>query len=233
MAFSRHWQLRPWIVRNSSRRRFGSRSRLTQQRLARLLEPLEPRVVLAGDLRIAEVLVENDQTLQDEDGSYSDWLEIYNAGQATVDLTGWHLTDRINDRTQWTFDGGSLEPGQSLLVFASGKDRRDVGQELHTNFRLSAGEYLGLYQPDGRTVSDQILSLPPQYTDVSYGLEQTLADRSWWPRARRCARGFPPPKPRTCRPRPGRRRTSTMRSGPRSPRAWGTTTTRRTAISIR
>ena len=134
--------------------------------------------MLAGDLRIAEVLVENDQTLQDEDGSYSDWLEIYNAGQATVDLTGWHLTDRINDRTQWTFDGDSLEPGQSLLVFASGKDRRDVGQELHTNFRLSAGEYLGLYQPDGRTVSDQILSLPPQYTDVSYGLEQTLADRT-------------------------------------------------------
>ncbi len=161
MALRQHGQLRRWTSRASSRRRFGSRPRFTARRTTSLLEQLEPRIVLAGDLRIAEVMTDNNQTLQDEDGSYSDWLEIYNAGHAEVDLSGWHLTDRINDRTQWTFDGGSLEPGQSLLVFASGKDRRDVGQPLHTNFKLSEREYLGLYQPDGRTVSDQILSLPP------------------------------------------------------------------------
>ena len=142
------------------------------------LESLEPRVVLAGDLLIAEMMAVNDQTLKDEDGSYSDWLEIYNSGAGTVDLTGWHLTDRLNDRTQWTFPGGSLGPGESLLVFASGKDRREVGEELHTNFRLSEGEYLGLYLPDGRTVSDEYPAIPPQYADVSYGIGQIATDRT-------------------------------------------------------
>ncbi len=173
MRFRQCWQDFSRRIMSPSRRTRRSASRRTVP-----LELLEPRVVLAGDLLIAELMAVNDQTLKDEDGSYSDWLEIYNSGPATVDLTGWHLTDRINDRTQWTFPGGSLGPGESLLVFASEKDRREVGQELHTNFRLSEGEYLGLYLPDGRTVSDEYPVIPPQYADVSYGIGQIPETRN-------------------------------------------------------
>ena len=101
MVFSRRWQFGPRVPKEaSSGRGFWRRSRRRLRRRVAPVEHLEPRVVLAGDLLIAEVMTLSDQTIKDEDGSYSDWLEIYNASQSTVDLTGWHLTDRVNDRTQ-------------------------------------------------------------------------------------------------------------------------------------
>ena len=42
------------------------------------LEMLEPRHLLAGDLAITEFQAINVSTLQDEDGDFSDWVEIRN-----------------------------------------------------------------------------------------------------------------------------------------------------------
>ncbi len=183
MSFSFPWSRGPAHNNQvNGARAMGRRNRVGRDRRRcrrSSLESLEPRVVLSADLMLAEVMVSNDETVKDEDGTTPDWLEIYNAGSETADLTGWHLTDRLNDRTQWTFSGGTLSPGESLLVFASGKDRRDPNGELHTNFRLSEGEYLGLYQPDGRTVADEYQVLPGQFTDISYGIGQTLEPRTF------------------------------------------------------
>ena len=166
------------------------------------LEALEPRRVLAGDVIIAEVLASNDKAHQDDDGASSDYIELFNTGPSAIDLGGWHLTDQIDNRTRWTFPQMSLDPGTSLLVYASGNDRRDPDSPLHTNFRISrGGEYLGLYQPDGRTVEFEFNELPEQVTDVSYGVGQSLRDRdlivadqpvdgsSTGIRGRRCSRG--------------------------------------------
>ena len=38
-------------------------------------------------------------TREDEDGEYSDWLELHNPGATAVELTGWQLTDN-KDRLQ-------------------------------------------------------------------------------------------------------------------------------------
>ena len=148
-------------------------------RRTRSLEALEPRVVLAGDILIAEVMTSNDETIKDEDNATPDWLELYNAGKQTVDLNGWHLTDQANDRTKWTLPATSLSPGEALIVFASGKNRVDPEGELHTNFRLGENEYLALFEPDGRTVSHEYNTLPEQYTDVSYGVGQLLQQRDY------------------------------------------------------
>ncbi len=68
-----------------------------------------------------------------------------------------------------------LEADAYLVVFASGKDRRDPAGELHTNFKLSgSGEYLGLVRPDGITVASEFApTYPVQAADVSYGLAET------------------------------------------------------------
>jgi hypothetical protein len=134
-------------------------------------------MVLAGDLMISELMVDNNSTIDDEDGVPSDWFEVFNAGDQAVDLTGWFVTDDAADRTKWMFRGGSLAPGQTQLVFASGKDRSDPTRTLHTNFRLSEADYLALYRPDGRTLVDVFETLPAQYEDISYGDGQTLVDR--------------------------------------------------------
>ncbi|MHC1766067.1 MAG: CotH kinase family protein [Verrucomicrobiia bacterium] len=125
----------------------------------------------AQDLLISEFMAANSSGLKDEDGAFSDWIELYNGGQAAVSLTGWHLSDNPGDLAQWTFPNVTV-PGQGfLVVFASGKDRRDPARPLHTNFKLGRdGEFLALTRPDGRTVASEFAPLfPPQITDVSYG----------------------------------------------------------------
>jgi hypothetical protein len=74
--------------------------------------------------------------------------------------------------TRWQFPATIVEPGEFLVVFASNKNRAVAGQELHTNFRLSAGgEYLAIVKADGTTI-DSDLTYDVQYTDISYGTEQ-------------------------------------------------------------
>jgi hypothetical protein len=122
-------------------------------------------------IRINEIMAVNDIGLDDEDRDESDWIEIYNPGTDTVDLQGWYLTDDNSDLTQWAFPQVVLGPDAYLIVFASGKDRRDPLGILHTNFKLSGGgEYLGLVRPDGRTVVSEFFpTYPKQAPDVSYG----------------------------------------------------------------
>ncbi|NQT51813.1 CotH kinase family protein, partial [bacterium] len=140
------------------------------------LEALEPRLLLDANPIIAELMAINNSTLADEDGEFSDWEEIQNTGDASVDLAGWHLTDDEGDLTQWTFPSLTLDPEQALVVFASGKDRAVAGGELHTNFSLSgAGEYLALVRPDGATVASGFTpQYPEQVADVSYGIGQDV-----------------------------------------------------------
>ena len=63
--------------------------------------------------------------LLDEDGESSDWIEIYNPTDQAVHLGGWYLTNDAGNLEQWKFPTGvALNPGQFLVVFASGKTGR-------------------------------------------------------------------------------------------------------------
>ena len=119
---------------------------------------------------ISEFMAANETTLADEDGDFSDWIEIFNSADQPVDLAGYYLTDNSQVLNRWVFPSVILDPGEWLVVFASGKDR-DVG-ELHTDFKLSAGgEYLALVLPDGMTVvTDFGERYPPQFEDAGYGV---------------------------------------------------------------
>jgi len=86
-----------------------------------VLETLEPRVLLSGDLYISEFMAVNDSALMDQDCQYSDWIEIINAGQTTADLTGWYLTDDPAVPDKWAFPSVQLPVGRMLTVFASGR----------------------------------------------------------------------------------------------------------------
>lgn len=120
---------------------------------------------------ISEFMASNKQTLADEDGDYSDWIEIHNPDDVVVNLAGWYLSDSADNLTKWTFPNVSLNPNQRLVVFASGKNRAAAGAELHTNFKLSSGgEYLALVNSDGSTKASEFApSFPEQLSDFSYG----------------------------------------------------------------
>lgn len=126
----------------------------------------------AQDVVISEFLASNVSGLTDEDGENSDWIELSNLSGESVDLFGWSLTDDASDLQRWVIPRTILAPGGKLVVFASGKDRAITGQELHTDFKLSAsGEYLGLVRPDGVTIESEYgPSYPVQYPDISFGI---------------------------------------------------------------
>ena len=82
-------------------------------------------------LQISEFAAEGAQDWKDEDGDTSDWIEIQNVSRALASLEGWTLGDSSRRRPPWRFPSTNLPPGQFLMVFASGKNRREPGGRLH------------------------------------------------------------------------------------------------------
>ena len=125
---------------------------------------------------INEILAANESVLSDEDGNYSDWIELHNTSEEGVSLAGWSLSDDPDIADKWVFPEVTLGAGGYLIVFASGKDRRPNGAgQLHTSFKLDQdGEYLALFSVDSLAVPVPVSvfspEFPPQRTDFSYGL---------------------------------------------------------------
>lgn len=120
---------------------------------------------------ISEFLAQNDAVLADEDGAFSDWIEIHNPGPSATNLNGFYLTDDPENLTKWRCPAQTIAAGGYLVVFASGKNRAVAGTQLHTSFSLDAdGEYLALVASNGTTVVSSFgPAFPRQYPDVSYG----------------------------------------------------------------
>ena len=74
-----------------------------------------------AQISIQEVCPSNIDTILDEDGDSSDWIELWNHGVTSVDLKGWHLSDDVDDVRKWTLPDLTIAPDERLLVWASGK----------------------------------------------------------------------------------------------------------------
>lgn len=132
----------------------------------------------SGDVIINEFVAGNLTGLADEDGERSDWIELYNRGTNAVNLVGWSLTDNANLPGQWTFPSRILNPGEYLVIFASGKDRRAPtgANRFHTNFKLDLfGEFLALFNAEYPrvAVSEFAPRFPEQRNNFSYGLDNS------------------------------------------------------------
>jgi len=150
-------------------------------------------------IMISEFMADNESKsplefgeILDGHGDSSDWIEIHNRSDRIIDISGWYLTDDADQKTKWQFPYGMselvLQPGDFLLVFASGKTSAehpgnypyvDPDGYFHTNFKLSKeGEYLGLIDTDGTTaiheydhvdLGENKYGYPEQREDISYG----------------------------------------------------------------
>ena len=106
-----------------------------------------------GDIVVNEFMASNATTIE-EAGSFYDWIELWNAGEDTVDLQGWTITDDLDVPTKHTLGELTIEPGGFLLLWAS-DDEEEYG-DTHLGFHLSIdGEAVGLYRPDG-SASDTV-----------------------------------------------------------------------------
>ena len=134
---------------------------------------LEPRKLLAAMPLINEFVASNSDSLLDDNGNSTDWIELHNAGTDAVNLAGYTLTDDPDDPSKYVLPSTTLGASQYLIVFAGDDLDPANGTDLYTGFGLSSsGEYVGLYDSAGSLVSEFSAGgndYPQQFSDVSYG----------------------------------------------------------------
>ena len=124
---------------------------------------------------ISEFMADSAGAHPDEDGESSDWIELHNPGPKIASTSNLFLTDDIGNPTKWPVPEMIMESNQTIVIFASGKDRQNTNAELHTNFKLGAkGEYLALIHSTGST-TEQISFFEPRYPKQKRGISFGLA----------------------------------------------------------
>lgn len=124
--------------------------------------------IKAQSIAINEIMASNATTIADEDGDYEDWIELHNFGTVAVPLNLFGLSDNPNEPFRWLFPDVVIQPGQFMIVWASGKNRTDPNAPLHTNFSIKAeGEPVLLTNPSGFTVN--MIQPVVLQSDISYG----------------------------------------------------------------
>lgn len=117
---------------------------------------------IESPIRISEVMADNISVLQNTDGEYADWIEIANTGNADVDLTGYALSNDKNDLFQWRFPKLNLKPGQSVVVFCTGRNRNEQGSELHASFKINrSSDQIYLVNPVGKILDFAVIDRLP------------------------------------------------------------------------
>ena len=85
--------------------------------------------LLFSQVLINEVSNKNASQIQNSKGEYEDWIELYNSGNTSFNLTNFYLSDKKTNLLKWKFpDGLLLEPQKYLLVFASGSGEQTIIQ---------------------------------------------------------------------------------------------------------
>lgn len=125
--------------------------------------------ITASDLKleITELVAKNAGGVKDSDGAPSDWIELTNVSGAKVSLKGVSVTNSVSEPHKWMIRSEKeLEPGESVIIFCSGKNRSE-SDELHTSFKLSSdGESVWVFDSSARLICT-----------VSY--PQLMAGESW------------------------------------------------------
>ena len=118
-------------------------------------------------LYISEIMTKNTYTLKDNFNEYSDYIEIYNGYNNTVNLENYHISDMEFETSRWTFPNIEIKAHEYLLIYATVRNTcKD--NICHTNFKLSSkGEVLTLTDPNGNIINK--FTYPETSNDIAYG----------------------------------------------------------------
>ncbi|MFM9006076.1 MAG: lamin tail domain-containing protein, partial [Flavobacteriales bacterium] len=129
------------------------------------------------NLRINEILTNNQTIVMDDFFEYDDWVEIYNpSGSPITNLAGYYISDDPDSLTKWQIpavDAGvtTILPNNFLVLWIDDdfNNNNSQGADHNAGFVLnSEGETFFLTAPDGTTIVDSI-SYPEMAPDVSWG----------------------------------------------------------------
>jgi hypothetical protein len=123
-----------------------------------------------AQIRINEFMAANGATTSDLQGQFADWIELYNAGLAPVDVGGLFMTDDLTDPSRYQIPTGYASqttiPSHGYLVLWADNDTVDGPR--HLGFRLNADlDAVGLFAAGGVPIDS--ISFDNQKRDISYG----------------------------------------------------------------
>lgn len=96
---------------------------------------------------INEIMSSNNGAVASEDGTVSDWIEIYNGNDYEVNLKNYGLSDK-NTETRWAFPEVTLEPKSYLVVYLSGETKNG----MYANFKLNVDESIYLVNSQNKVI---------------------------------------------------------------------------------
>jgi len=95
--------------------------------------------------------------------NYSEWIEIYNAGDKPVNLSGYYLSNSLKKPFAWKIPPDTIiQPKGFLLFWADNNDAYN-----HTNFKINPSDTISLVDPNGRIIDKLIYGV--KVPDISIG----------------------------------------------------------------
>ena len=82
---------------------------------------------------ITEFVASNSDSLIDDNGNSTDWIEIFNPSNQAINLSGYGLTDDPSDSSRFVFPDTNLGAGEYLVVFAGDDVSPNSGCLLYTS----------------------------------------------------------------------------------------------------
>ena len=129
-------------------------------------------------LVISEVMPSNAAAVTDENGNYTDWIEIWNSTDHTINLEGLGLSDK-GDRIRFLFPDVSLEADGRVVVFCDNTNQSDPNRAFHAKFKLSSvGETVYLYDPNAYLIDS--CKYPIMASDESWALTDSGFKNVTW-----------------------------------------------------
>ena len=105
--------------------------------------------VTINELVISEVMTNNSGVYVNSNNQKSDYVELYNGTDKSINLSGYGLSD-TDDKVKWVIDEATIEPHSYLVIALTGKDE----EGLNASFKLSSagGERLILVNKKGKII---------------------------------------------------------------------------------
>lgn len=123
----------------------------------------------AKQVVLNEICSSNFTLIQDDNGAYSDYIELYNAGSETVSLEGYYLSDDADSLWKYPLDPIALSPGGYYTVWLDGTDDPETGR---VGFGISRhGEEIFLSCRNTGEMID-FVKVPELVYNTSYGRVQ-------------------------------------------------------------
>ncbi|MDO4572335.1 MAG: lamin tail domain-containing protein, partial [Clostridia bacterium] len=95
----------------------------TEEGAAAYLQTLSASAEESIGVFINEFMPSNASTIVAPDGSYADWIELYNTTGAAIDLSGYGISDNSSEPLKYTLpQGTAIEAYGTLLIYCTGRE---------------------------------------------------------------------------------------------------------------